>query len=265
MAPRTSQTAPDDFDELMRLWQTQPYDCRTGLSDYGKALRANPSLERMLGLSPCLTWVLDVRGGGYEFVSANAESILGYPTRRFTALGIAFFRELLHPEDAGPAWKLLLRVYKCLLAVPVRHRPFYGINRDYRLRRADGSYLRLLEQSTVLQSDCRGNITHLLGVCTDITDLKKSDVLTASVQSNHYHTCLTYNSTDTAGGKPTGLSQREREIIRLVSEGYNSQQIANRLFISVHTVNTHRRNISGKTNTRTAGSLVRFALTNRIA
>ncbi len=265
MGSRAPQSSPDDFAELMRLWQTQPYECRTGLSDYGKALHANPSLERMLSQSPCLTWVLDVRTGGYEFVSANIENLLGYPPRRFTTTGIAFTRELLHPHDAGPAWKLMLRVYKCLLALPARHHPFYGLNRDYRLRRADGTYVRLLEQSTVLQSDRLGNITHLLGVCTDITDLKKSDVLTASVHSSHYQTCLTYTSADAAPGKPTGLSQREREIIRLVSEGYNSQEIADRLFISVHTVNTHRRNISGKTNTHTAGSLVRFALTHSIA
>jgi len=254
---------PDDFAALMRLWQSQPYECRTGRSAYGNTLAEQPSLALMIGMGPCITWILDLRTGAYEFMSANVESLLGYSPRKFTAGGIAFARELLHPEDAGPAWQLLLRAYKCLLDLPARHRPLAGLSRDYRLRRADGTYVRLLEQSKVLQLDRHGNVTHLLGVCTDITDWKRSDVLSASVDSAHAHTCLT--AADAPGTRPGGLSPREREIIRLVSEGYNSQQIADQLFISVHTVNTHRRNISGKTKTRTAGSLVRFALTNSIA
>jgi DNA-binding CsgD family transcriptional regulator len=253
----------DDYDALMRLWRSQPYECPAGRSQYGKNLAEHPSLALMLGLGPGVTWICDLRTGGYEFMSANVESLLGYSARQFTAGGIAFARQLLHPEDAGPAWQLLLRAYKCLLDLPARHRPLAGLSRDYRLRRADGTYVRLLEQSRVLQSDRTGNVTHLLGVCTNITDWKRSDVLSASVDSAHFHTCLTAG--DAPGTKPQGLSQREREIIRLVSEGYNSQQIADLLFISVHTVNTHRRNISGKTKTRTAGSLVRFALTNSIA
>jgi DNA-binding CsgD family transcriptional regulator len=196
-------------------------------------------------------------------MSTNVERLLGYSSRHFTGGGIAFARGLLHPEDAATAWQLLLRAYKCLLDLPACHRPLAGLSRDYRLRRADGSYVRLLEQSKVLQLDRRGNVTHLLGVCTDITDWKRSDVLSASVDSAHAHTCL--SADDEQSPKRQGLSQREREIIRLVSEGYNSQEIADRLFISVHTVNTHRRNISGKTKTRTAGSLVRYALTNSIA
>jgi DNA-binding CsgD family transcriptional regulator/PAS domain-containing protein len=254
---------PDDFTALMRLWQSQPYECRSGRSEYGKTLAQHPSLALMLALGPCVTWICDLRTGGYEFMSANVTHLLGYAPRQFTTGGLAFTRELLHPEDAGPAWQLLRRAYKCLLNLPACHRPLSGLSRDYRLRRADGTYVRLLEQSRVLQTDRAGNVTHLLGVCTDITDWKRNDVLSASVDSGHSHTCLTAD--DAPRPSAGGLSQREREIIRLVSEGFNSQQIADQLFISVHTVNTHRRNISGKTKTRTAGSLVRFALKNSIA
>jgi DNA-binding NarL/FixJ family response regulator len=43
------------------------------------------------------------------------------------------------------------------------------------------------------------------------------------------------------------LSDREFEIVRLISEGLSSQQIADKIFLSTHTVNTHRRNILEKT------------------
>jgi DNA-binding NarL/FixJ family response regulator len=47
------------------------------------------------------------------------------------------------------------------------------------------------------------------------------------------------------------FSTREMEIIKMIESGMSSKQIADKLFISVHTVNTHRRNIlqrSGKDN-----------------
>jgi len=44
-----------------------------------------------------------------------------------------------------------------------------------------------------------------------------------------------------------GLSYREFEIIRLIEAGLSSKEIADKLFLSVHTVNTHRSNILEKT------------------
>lgn len=46
--------------------------------------------------------------------------------------------------------------------------------------------------------------------------------------------------------KKEGLSEREIEILELLAEGLSSPQIADRLFLSVHTVRTHRKNIIKK-------------------
>ncbi len=48
--------------------------------------------------------------------------------------------------------------------------------------------------------------------------------------------------------KEINLSKREKEILGLISEGLISKEIANNLFISVHTVNTHRQKILEKLN-----------------
>ncbi len=46
--------------------------------------------------------------------------------------------------------------------------------------------------------------------------------------------------------KVSSLTNREKETVRLLSAGMSSQEIADLLFLSVHTVNTHRRNINEK-------------------
>ncbi len=55
------------------------------------------------------------------------------------------------------------------------------------------------------------------------------------------------------------LSKREVEIIRLICKGLNSKEIGEKLHISKHTVDTHRRNILDKTNCKNAVDLVRYA------
>lgn len=57
-----------------------------------------------------------------------------------------------------------------------------------------------------------------------------------------------------------GLSEREREILKLVAEGRTSQQIADELFLSVHTVQTHRAHIMEKLNLHNRAELIRYAL-----
>ena len=55
------------------------------------------------------------------------------------------------------------------------------------------------------------------------------------------------------------LSKREKEILRCLAKGLNSQQIADELFISEATVKTHRRNIRTKLQADSALDLVKFA------
>ncbi len=61
------------------------------------------------------------------------------------------------------------------------------------------------------------------------------------------------------------LTARETEIIKLIMEEYSSEEIAEKLFISKRTVDTHRKNIIQKTNTRTLVGLLKFAIENNLA
>lgn len=56
------------------------------------------------------------------------------------------------------------------------------------------------------------------------------------------------------------LSSREKEVLKLVLEGKTSNQIADSLFVSLHTVNSHRKNILRKFELRSPAELLIFAL-----
>jgi DNA-binding CsgD family transcriptional regulator len=56
-----------------------------------------------------------------------------------------------------------------------------------------------------------------------------------------------------------GLTPTEREVVRLVAEGGTNQQVATRMFVSPHTVNTHLRSAFGKLGVRSRVELARLA------
>lgn len=60
--------------------------------------------------------------------------------------------------------------------------------------------------------------------------------------------------------EPVHLSLREQEIITLIAEGLTNTQIAEKLFLSPHTVNTHRKNIMNKLGVKNTASIVMYAV-----
>jgi two-component system, NarL family, nitrate/nitrite response regulator NarL len=60
------------------------------------------------------------------------------------------------------------------------------------------------------------------------------------------------------------LTDRERDILRLIAREFSNKQIAGELFISERTVETHRKNIFRKTNTTSLVGLIKFAFANNL-
>lgn len=60
------------------------------------------------------------------------------------------------------------------------------------------------------------------------------------------------------------LSPRENAIVTLVAKGHTNKEIADMLNISVHTVTTHRKNISKKTGIKSISGLTMYAILNRL-
>jgi len=58
------------------------------------------------------------------------------------------------------------------------------------------------------------------------------------------------------------LTQREIEVLNLICKEYSTQEIADKLFISFHTVESHRANLMQKSGTKNTAGLVRWAVEN---
>ena len=60
--------------------------------------------------------------------------------------------------------------------------------------------------------------------------------------------------------EPISLSEREIGIVVLIAEGLTNQQIADQLFLSNHTINTHRKNIMAKLGVKNTAGIVMYAV-----
>jgi DNA-binding NarL/FixJ family response regulator len=60
------------------------------------------------------------------------------------------------------------------------------------------------------------------------------------------------------------ITRREKEVLELIAEGCTNSEIAERLFVSVNTIDTHRKNLLEKFNVRNTASLVRMATQQKI-
>lgn len=60
------------------------------------------------------------------------------------------------------------------------------------------------------------------------------------------------------------ISKREGEIITFIAEGYTNTQIAEKLFLSAHTINTHRKNIMSKLGVKNTAGIVMYAVKSNL-
>lgn len=76
-----------------------------------------------------------------------------------------------------------------------------------------------------------------------------------------------YNADERNDKKRAGLEDitaREKDVLLLICDGLRSKEIAEKLFISTHTVESHRRNMMLKFNLNSSSKLVKFAMENRL-
>lgn len=247
----------DTFERVFSLWRNQPFDEIS--SEYENFIQGNPALELILNMEPWTTWIMDLHSLQYSFISSNVKLLLGYEGHQLKDGGLKFYYGLIHPEDLPQVLRSLKSIWEILMDLLPWQRQKVKYNLGYRIKKKNGNYVRILEQSAVLQTDHKGNITHIMGGGLDTSNWKE-DKMTSSIISIDDEIVYAMDPDPQQLNPQNYLSKREREIIKLIADGCNSKCIADKLCISVHTVNTHRQNIIHKTHTKNTSCLIQYAI-----
>ncbi len=195
-----------------------------------------------------------------ENVSNSIGNVLGYDKMEFST---EFFVSLIHPDDFLSFVDFENAVVDFKMKLSPDQLMKYKTRYNYRIRRKDGKYLHILQQSLTIQSGEDGAVLRNLVIHTDISDFKTDNKMSLSFigleGEPSFHNVQ--RQSQLSSNKEL-LTKREREILCLVAKAKSSKDIANELFISVETVRTHRRNIHSKTLTKTTLQLVLLAKEN---
>lgn len=107
-----------------------------------------------------------------------------------------------------------------------------------------------------------GSSSELLGALRALAqgDVYISPTMTKKLLTDYLRRAKTGQDKETY----TGLTTREKEILKLVAEGRNNTEIAEKLFLSPSTVQTHRANIMAKLGLHSRTELVKYALRHRL-
>jgi DNA-binding NarL/FixJ family response regulator len=111
------------------------------------------------------------------------------------------------------------------------------------------------------------NDPHIAGFLSDTAD--SNELITAleclAAGSDYYSQDLVYPEDRLAlPKKKPHLTGRELEIVRLIEREYNNRKIADTLFISERTVETHRKHIYQKTCTNNVIALIKYAYSHKL-
>jgi DNA-binding CsgD family transcriptional regulator len=193
-----------------------------------------------------------------EFASEQITRIIGYTPTEFI---LQLLIEIIHPDDLQTFLDFEATVTEFWKNLPPEKVMKYKSRYDYRIRKKDGNYIRILQQIVAIQSDDDGAVLRTFVVHTDISHLKTNNRMVLSfIGLDGEPSYIDVQPVQKLVAHKNILTKREREVFRLLVEDYQTAQIAHQLNISTHTVSTHRKNIFKKTQTNSVVQLLRFGL-----
>jgi len=204
-------------------------------------------------------YVYNLQTGVFDFMSPEIKHVLGHDPNQ---ISVSVLVNSIHPEDVPWFLNFENKVSEFFSALNPDQVLKYKVRYDYRLRKTTGEYVRILQQVITLHYDTASHsLLRTFGVHTDITHLKKEGKPVLSFIGMDGEPSYIDIAVDEvfAPSLPI-ISEREKEVVRLLIEGNSSKVIGNRLGISHETVNKHRKNILRKTNTTSTSELIAKAI-----
>ncbi|MGI9530398.1 LuxR C-terminal-related transcriptional regulator [Lutimonas sp.] len=202
-------------------------------------------------------FVWELRNGEMLF-KKGFDHLLGYVDED---MNLQNFVALFHPDDREYIVRIGQAAVHHSISNPIRNEELC-LYVSHRIKKVDGSYVKILAQSSPYEIDSEGLIASFLVTLSDIGFVDTSDAvqykfLANGLDANVFHDIVfeSHNSM---------FTPREMEVILEIEKGLSNSQIADSLMISKFTVETHRKKIFRKSKCHSAEELLLFCKANGI-
>lgn len=211
----------------------------------------------LFSIGPFYYYIINFKTLAMDYVHDGIDNVLGIKPRHFSLKKLF---DIMHPDDLEYMHKKETLATNFLLKqISAEKIPDYKVVYLMRLKHKSGDYRTILQQTKVINTSLDGKAQQVLVIHTDITYLNipfDNKVSLISPKHPSYH----YKNVDDeyvlAKDYKNIFTKREIEIIKLISEGKKGEIIADKLHISLLTVNTHKKNILKKSNCKNSNQLI---------
>lgn len=222
-------------------------------------------LDRYLPYSSTFFCITNTQSLEFEYVSKNFKTCLGLDSKVLETSGMRYFWSRIHPDDLESWLKALNELMEFTMHnIDKKDRNNANYTWNYRFKNAEDVYVNLVQNTTPLAFDTHGKpiigLAHYTVLHPDLQlDISASAKLLNA--QNEYETIYFNNYSQKL--LSDGISHREKDVIRLLVLDFSSKEISQKLNISPHTVDTHRRNILKKLNISSTGELIGMLKMNK--
>lgn len=186
--------------------------------------------------------VYDIKKSIFLYCSDSYRNVLGYKIEDITGGGWEFWFGMIKPGEA----QLLKNKINFLIHAPQPLKLSEIPSFNYHIRSAFDKYYLVSHKLTVYQF--RKHFI-ILSYLYDISQIEKIE----------YFFGIKNQYPKSAGSTNISISEREKEVLLLIAEGFSSKQIADELYISNHTAIKHRKNLIEKFRVKNTAQLIKEA------
>lgn len=214
-------------------------------------------LHRLSKISHSCTFVVDVYKCCYTYASSNFVDLLGYDSHKIETLEKQgdYLESRIHPDDRAQLAALQITLSQFIYSLPLEQRNEYSNIYSFRILNARQQYIRVTSRHQVLEQDRNGKAWLVIGNMDISPDQKHSETVDCTVLNLKNGKFFSPSSLFIPS---TNLTHREIEILRLIQKGLLSKEIADKLCISIHTVNIHRQNLLRKLGVQNSIEAIRL-------
>lgn len=237
------------------LLEQQQFD-EKGL-DYSILEKHIPVLQRLAETSNSYVTVFDLFQKKHVFHSSNFDAFLGYGKKDFENEEEYILNTMIHPEDYISLLQNGITLFSLLLNISTELKHNCKLINEFRIKNASNQFIRVIEQQQTLELDKKGNVWLALSILDISPNQNNTEKIKAEIIN--FKTGEFVKLLNSKINNVTTLTKRQIEILKHVKEGKLSKEISDKLFISVHTVNTHRQKILKKLNVNNSMEAIEIA------
>lgn len=209
--------------------------------DYDLWNKKRESIAEFSRISRSCIFMVDVFKKRYDFASDNFSHLFGYNPDWIKTIRKQgdLLEERIHPADREQLIECQIEHGQFIYSLPQEERNDYQQTFQYRLLNANGQYVNVCSRQQVIQKDRKDKAWMIMG----IMDISPDQILTEKIKRSVINRKTGEILASSFIPAEKQLTSREKEILLLICQGFLSKEIADKLNLSIYTVNNHRKNI----------------------